>query len=142
MTVYRYKRTAGKGYHWNRLARIYYELGVWPISSIHSGEDLVELTFESSLSDTQIQKLNALMAADSTLPPDIDGTVFEIEGLWEHFELFRKRVGLNCQLYFTKSAEDSSEYDTIRLQFLKKLSSNEKKKVVSEYAKLIKEVKK
>ncbi len=117
------------------MQRILEETGVKPTASgDSSGSTFV--SFATELTTEQKAKLDTLMTSDPNLPPPPKGSVFVIKDIWSQKSSIETSMGFPYRLYYS-SSQNNNVIDQIEIHFNKLLTTQERNKIISEYAKLI-----
>lgn len=137
---YSYTQVSG-GYRWNMVQRILNEVGIKPTMTGDtpdgSGGMKTVVVFDRELTQNEKEILDVVMADNPTNPPTAAGTVLKIKDIWNRLNDFKLATGQDFKLYYSESVPGSGNIDQIELHATKTLSTQERNKVVSEYAKLI-----
>ena len=133
---YRYAQVNG-GYRWNLMERCRNEVGVNPIMAGDVAGFTV-VTFDRELTAVEKTKLDALMNDNPTFPPNVlNSTKFIIRDVWNQRATIQTAMGLTYMVYYSESTPGNGVIDQIELHFASTLTTAQRNKIISEYAKLI-----
>ncbi len=132
---YDYPKTQG-GYRWNMLQRILNTIGIEPNGTCDIGDRTV-LSFERELTEPEKVQLDAIMADRPTQPPVPVGTRFVIRDIWNRRSDIAAAMGFPFKVYYSESVPGSGDVDQIEIHFAQVLTTTQRNKIISEYAKLI-----
>lgn len=124
------------GYAWNIRQRCLNELGISPTGSGDSS-GFTFINFATELTAGQKTALDTLMASNPTQPPVPTGSAFVIRDVWSQKGLIETAMGFPYRVYYSESVLGSGIVDQIELHFSSTLTTTQRNKIVSEYAKLI-----
>lgn len=124
------------GYAWNAVQRIEQEVGIKP-DAIGDSSGSTFVNFSRELTAPEKTLLDALMASNPTLPPTNTNTKFVIRDVWSQKSFIETAMGLPYKVFYSQSVPGSGIVDQIEIQFGKVLTTQERNKIISEYAKLI-----
>ena len=123
------------GYAWNAMQRIEKEVGIRPTAFGDSaGSTFVNFSRELTTEEKTI--LDTLMAANPLLPPTTGGTKFLIRDVWNQKNLIETQMGFPYEVFYS-SSQGNGVIDQVELHFSKTLTTQERNKIIGEYAKLI-----
>lgn len=132
---YKYAQVSG-GYRWNMMQRIEQTVGLKPtMTGDVAGFTVVN--FSRELTSQEKTALDTLMASDPTNPPTTGGTKFVIRDIWNQKSVFEQAIGLTYRVYYSESVPGSGNVDQIEIHFDSNLTTQQRNKVLTEYAKLI-----
>ena len=124
------------GYAWNAMQRIEQEVGLRPTAmGDSSGQTFVNFSRELTTGEKTI--LDALMAGNPTLPPTSGGTRFVIRDIWSQKSFIETQMGFPYKVFYSQSVPGSGVVDQIEIVFDATLTTQQRNKVISEYARLI-----
>lgn len=124
------------GYAWNAVQRIEQEVGLKPDAIGDSG-GFTFVNFSRELTAQEKTALDTLMAENPTLPPTPMGTAFVIRDIWSQKSFIETQMGFPYRVYYSQSIPGSGNVDQIELHFDQTLTTQQKNRILSEYAKLI-----
>lgn len=124
------------GYAWNAMQRIERVVGLRPTATGDSG-GFTFVNFSRELTEQEKSLLDSLMAENPTLPPTSTNTQFVIRDVWSQKSFIETQMGLPYQVFYSQSVPGSGVVDQIELHFNKVLTTQERNKIINEYAKLI-----
>lgn len=137
---YQYPQVSG-GYRWNMMQRIEQTVGLKPnmTGDTPDGSEGMKTVVEFSRELTAPEKalLDTLMADSPTQPPTTGGSKFVIRDIWNQKATFEAALGLTYRVYYSESVPGSGNVDQIEIHFDSTLTTQQRNKVLSEYAKLI-----
>jgi hypothetical protein len=136
---YKYPQVTG-GYRWNMVQRILNEVGLKPTMTgdVPEGDTMkTVVSFNRALTENEKAVLDTVMASNPTLPPANSGTVLKIKDIWNKLNDFKTATGQEFKLYYSESVLGSGNVDQIELHASKTFTTQERNKVLAEYAKLI-----
>jgi len=136
MTEYKYPQIdRTTGYSWNAMQRIEQEVGLKP-TAIGDSSGFTFVNFSRELTPQEKTILDTLMASNPTLPPTSGGTKFIIRDVWNQKGLIETQMGFPYKVFYS-SSQSNSIIDQVELHFDQVLTTQQRNKIVSEYAKLI-----
>ena len=124
------------GYAWNALQRIEQEVGLRP-TVIGDSSGFTYVTFSRELTPGEKTILDTLMAGNPTLPPTTAGTKFVIRDVWSQKSFIETQMGFPYRVYYSQSTPGSGIVDEIQIHFDQTLTTQQRNKILTEYAKLI-----
>src|SRR3990167_3655454 len=124
------------GYAWNAMQRVQEVVGLRP-TVMGDTSGFTYVTFSRELTAPEKILLDALMADNPTLPPTNTNTKFVIRDVWTQKSFIETAMGLPYKVFYSQSVPGSGIVDQIEIQFGKVLTTHERNKIISEYAKLI-----
>ena len=124
------------GYAWNAMERIEQTLGIRPTMIGDTGEFTV-VNFSRELTESEKALLDALMAENPTLPPTPVGTRFVIRDIWSQKSFIETQMGFPYKVFYSQSTPGSGVVDQIEIHFDQSLTTQQRNKILTEYAKLI-----
>jgi hypothetical protein len=125
-----------QGYAWNALQRISEVVGLRP-TVIGDTSGFTYVTFSRELTDPEKALLDGVMADNPTLPPSLPGSKFIIKDIFNQRNTIGTAIGFPYRVYYSESVLGSGNIDQVELHFDKVLTTQERNKVLSEFAKLI-----
>ena len=123
------------GYAWNAVQRIEQEVGLKPTAMGDSG-GFTFVNFSRELTEGEKTLLDALMASNPTLPPVSGGTKFIIRDIWTQKTLIETQMGFPYKVFYS-SSQGNDVIDQVEIHFDQTLTTQQRNKIISEYAKLI-----
>lgn len=132
---YKYPQVSG-GYRWNMMQRIQESVGLRP-NMTGDVEGFTVVAFSRELTPQEKTALDAVMANNPTQPPTPTGSRFVIRDVWNDKSAIETAMGFPYRVYYSESVPDSGNIDQIELHFDSTLTTQQRNKIVSEYAKLI-----
>jgi hypothetical protein len=123
------------GYSWNAIQRIEQEVGIKP-TAMGDSAGFTFVNFSRELAAQEKALLDALMASNPILPPTSGGTKFVIRDIWNQKDLIETQMGFPYKVFYS-SSQGNSVIDQIELHFDQNLTTQQRNKILSEYAKLI-----
>ena len=125
-----------QGYAWNAVQRIEQEVGIKPNATGDSA-GFTFVNFSRELTAQEKTILDALMASNPTLPPNLPGSKFVIKDVFNQRNTIGTAMGFPYKVFYSQSVPGSGNVDLVELHFDKVLTTQERNKVLAEFAKLI-----
>jgi hypothetical protein len=125
-----------QGYAWNAMERIEQEVGLRPTAMGDSGGSTF-VSFSRELTTQEKTILDNLMASNPTLPPTAGGTKFIIRDIWTQKTLIQDQMGFPYKVFYSQSNPGSGVVDQVEIHFDQTLTTQQRNKILTEYAKLI-----
>lgn len=133
---YKYQQlNRSTGYAWNAMQRIEQEVGLKPTAMGDSG-GFTFVNFSRELTAQEKTALDALMASNPLLPPTTGGTKFVIRDVWNQKALIETQMGFPYKVFYS-SSQGNDVIDQVELHFDQNLTTPQRNRIISEYAKLI-----
>lgn len=132
---YKYPQVSG-GYRWNMVQRIERSVGIKPTMTGDTGGFTV-VNFSRELTAPEKALLDTLMADNPTLPPTPAGSRFVIRDVWNDKGAIQTAMGFPYKVFYSESVAGSGNIDQIELHFDQTLTTTQRNKILTEYAKLI-----
>ena len=124
------------GYAWNALERIEQTVGLRP-TMIGDASGFTVVNFSRELTAPEKALLDTLMASNPTLPPTNTNTKFVIRDIWTQKSFIETQMGFPYRVYYSQSTPGSGVVDQIEMHFDSTLTTQQRNKILTEYAKLI-----
>lgn len=125
-----------QGYAWNAVQRIEQEVGIKP-DAIGDSSGFTFVNFSRDLTSQEKTILDTLMSGNPTVPPTKGGTKFVIRDIWSQKSFIETQMGFPYKVFYSQSTPGSGIVDQIEIHFDSTLTTQQRNKILSEYAKLI-----
>lgn len=125
-----------QGYAWNMSQRIELIVGLKPTATGDSG-GFTFVNFSRDLTSQEKTLLDGVMADNPTLPPTPVGSRFVVRDIWSDKTAIETAMGFPYKVFYSESVPGSGNVDQIELHFSSTLTTTQRNKILSEYAKLI-----
>jgi hypothetical protein len=137
MTEYKYPQiNRSQGYAWNALQRIEETVGLRP-TAIGDSSGQTFVNFSRELTAPEKALLDALMADNPTLPPNLVGSKFIIKDIFNQKSTISTAMGFTYRVYYSESVLGSGIVDQVEIHFSSVLTTTQRNKILSEFGKLI-----
>ena len=125
-----------QGFPWNAMERIGQTVGLRPtmVGDV-AGFTVVQFSRELTIGEKTL--LDTLMVGNPTLPPTPIGSRFVIRDVWTQKSFIETQMGFPYRVYYSQSTPGSGVVDQIEIHFDQDLTTQQRNKILTEYAKLI-----
>ena len=125
-----------EGFRWNVHQRTEFEVGLRCVGVSDNGLETV-VHFDRELTAPEKSLLDTLMASSPTQPPPASGSRFIIRDIYDQRSTIGTAMGFTYRLYYSESVPGSGNVDQIEIHFDEALSTPQRNRVLSEFAKII-----